>query len=198
MFIIYNFTELKKIVKEKVKEKRFIHILGVVQMAEKLAKIYGADTEKVKIAALLHDICKEMNIDEMRKIFLENYKDEFPREDIDNSQILHGPVAAYWIRKNLNINDEEILNAVKYHTVGNKDMGLIEKIVYIADAIELGRDYPSVQEIREKTFQNLNEGIILEIEKKGKFLESMGKKSHINTIQMKKELLKELEKKDEV
>lgn len=195
VFNIYSFEELKKIVKSKVKEKRFIHILGVVNMSIKLAKIYAVDTEKVKIAALLHDVCKEMNIDEMKKIFFENFRDEFPKEDIENIEILHAPVGAYWVEKNLNIKDREILDAIKYHTVGNKNMSLVEKIIYIADAIEMGRDYPSVKKIRELTFKNLDAGIILEIENKEKFLESIGKKSHRNTLELKKELKKELLKK---
>ncbi len=191
MFFIYNFNELKKIVKNKVGDKRFVHILSVVNMAEKLAKIYGADIEKIKISALLHDICKEMNLDEMKKIFIENFSNEFPEEDIENTEILHAPVGAYWVEKNLNIKDKEILNAIKYHTVGNKNMTLVEKIVYIADAIEMGRNYPSVGAIREKTFKNLDEGILLEIEKKTEFLKSIGKKSHKNTLEMREQLLKE-------
>ena len=72
-------------------------------------------------------------------------------------------------------------------------MTLVEKIVYIADAIEYGRNYPSVVEIREETFKNLNRGILMEIEHKEKYLESIGKKSHPNTEELKKELLKKEE-----
>ena len=58
----YNFNQLKEIVKSKMSLKRFTHTLGVVEMAEKLADIYKADVEKCKLAALLHDICKEMDM----------------------------------------------------------------------------------------------------------------------------------------
>lgn len=195
MIIIYDFNELKEIVKAKVSKKRFLHILGVVETAKKLAGIYGADIEKVKISALLHDVCKEMDLAKLKEIFSKVYRNEFPKEDIENNEILHGPVGAYWVKEILNIKDKEILNAIKYHTVGNKNMGLVEKIVYIADAIEPGRNYPTVEEIRKTTFNNLNEGIILEIKNKDKFLGTIGKKSHRNTLEMKEQLLKELEKK---
>ncbi|MDY4010737.1 MAG: HD domain-containing protein, partial [Fusobacterium gastrosuis] len=74
--MIYNFEDLKEIVKSKVSIKRFNHIMAVVDMSIKLAKIYNADIEKCKIAALLHDICKEMNMEEMKKICKNNFSED--------------------------------------------------------------------------------------------------------------------------
>ena len=184
----YNFNELKEIVKSKMSLKRFTHTLGVVEMSEKLAKIYNADIEKCKVAALLHDICKEMDMEYIKNICKNNFMNEL------SDEILHGFAGAYYVKNELEINDKEILNAIKYHTVGAKNMTLVEKIVYIADAIEYGRNYPSVVEIREETFKNLDKGILMEIEHKEKYLESIGKKSHPNTYKFKKEILKELNK----
>ena len=190
----YNFNELKEIVKSKMSLKRFTHTLGVVEMSEKLAKIYNANIEKCKVAALLHDICKEMNMEYIKNICKNNFINELSDEDLENNEILHGFAGAYYVKNELGINDKEILNAIKYHTVGAKDMTLLEKIVYIADAIEYGRNYPSVVEIREETFKNLDKGILMEIEHKEEYLESIGKKSHPNTDELKKEILKELNK----
>ena len=190
----YNFNELKEIVKSKMSLKRFTHTLGVVEMSEKLAKIYNADIEKCKVAALLHDICKEMDMEYIKNICKNNFMNELSEEDLENNEILHGFAGAYYVKTELGRNDKEILNAIKYHTVGAKNMTLVEKIVYIADAIEYGRNYPSVVEIREETFKNLDKGILIEIEHKEKYLESIGKKSHPNTYKFKKEILKELNK----
>ena len=190
----YNFNELKEIVKSKMSLKRFTHTLGVVEMSEKLAKIYNANIEKCKVAALLHDICKEMNMEYIKNICKNKFINELSEEDLENNEILHGFAGAYYVKNELGINDKEILNAIKYHTVGAKDMTLLEKIVYIADAIEYGRNYPSVVEIREETFKNLDKGILMEIEHKEEYLESIGKKSHPNTYKFKKEILKELNK----
>ena len=190
----YNFKELKEIVKSKMSLKRFTHTLGVVEMSEKLAKIYNADIEKCKVAALLHDICKEMNMEYIKNICKNNFMNELSEEDLENNEILHGFAGAYYVKNELEINDKEILNAIKYHTIGAKNMTLVEKIVYIADAIEYGRNYPSVVEIREETFKNLDKGILIEIEHKEEYLESIGKKSHPNTDKFKKEILKELNK----
>ena len=190
----YNFNELKEIVKSKMSLKRFTHTLGVVEMSEKLAKIYNANIQKCKVAALLHDICKEMDMEYIKNICKNKFINELSEEDLENNEILHGFAGAYYVKNELGINDKEILNAIKYHTVGAKDMTLLEKIVYIADAIEYGRNYPSVVEIREETFKNLDKGILMEIEHKEKYLESIGKKSHPNTYKFKKEILKELNK----
>ena len=190
----YNFNELKEIVKSKMSLKRFTHTLGVVEMSEKLAKIYNADIKKCKVAALLHDICKEMDMEYIKNICKNNFMNELSEEDLENNEILHGFAGAYYVKTELGINDKEILNAIKYHTVGAKNMTLVEKIVYIADAIEYGRNSPSVVEIREETFKNLDKGILMEIEHKEKYLESIGKKSHPNTYKFKKEILKELNK----
>ena len=190
----YNFNELKEIVKSKMSLKRFTHTLGVVEMSEKLAKIYNADIEKCKVGALLHDICKEMDMEYIKNICKNNFMDELSEEDLENNEILHGFAGAYYVKTELGIDDKEILNAIKYHTIGAKNMTLVEKIVYIADAIEYGRNYLSVVEIREETFKNLDWGILMEIEHKEKYLESIGKKSHPNTYKFKKEILKELNK----
>lgn len=190
----YNFNELKEIVKSKMSLKRFTHTLGVVEMSEKLAKIYNADIEKCKVAGLLHDICKEMDMEYIKNICKNNFMNELSEEDLENNEILHGFAGSYYVKTELGINDKEILNAIKYHTIGAKNMTLVEKIVYIADAIEYGRNYPSVVEIREETFKNLDKGILMEIEHKEKYLESIGKKSHPNTYKFKKEILKELNK----
>ena len=190
----YNFKELKEIAKSKMSLKRFTHTLGVVEMSEKLAKIYNANIEKCKVAALLHDICKEMNMEYIKNICKNNFINELSEEDLENNEILHGFAGAYYVKNELGINDKEILNAIKYHTVGAKNMTSVEKIVYIADATEYGRNYPSVVKIREETYKNLDRGILMEIEHKEKYLESIGKKSHPNTDELKKEILKELDK----
>lgn len=194
--MIYNFEDLKEIVKSKVSIKRFNHIMAVVDMSIKLAKIYNADIEKCEIAALLHDICKEMNKEEMKKICKNNFSEDLSDEDLENDEILHPFVGAYWVEKNLKIEDIEILNAIKNHTLGNKNMTLVEKIVYIADAVEITRNYPGVEEIRNLVFKDLNEGILFEAGKKEKYLESIGKKSHKNSYAMQKSIREEIKKKN--
>lgn len=189
----YDLEEIRYIVSKKISKKRYVHTLGVAEMSKKLAKLYGADIKKCYIAALLHDICKEESIERMKRVCKKFFYNELSKEDFNNTEILHGFVASHWVREKLKINDEEILSAIKYHTIGHKEMSLVEKIVYIADGIEMGRKYPGVEELRKRVFENLNRGILYEIEKKEKFLESIGKKSHKNTIEFAQTLKSEIQ-----
>ena len=97
----YDFKSLEKVVKEKVSLKRFKHIMGVVEMATRLAKLNNADIEKCQIGSLLHDIAKEMDIDWMKKVCRENYMNDLTEEDLENNEILHGFAGAYWVENNL-------------------------------------------------------------------------------------------------
>lgn len=179
------FEKYRDIVKERVTEKRYIHTLGVEEKAAELARKYGADERKVRIAAILHDIAKSMEVDKMEDICRNNFSDELSEEDLKVSEILHG-FAGYLIVKNeLKIEDNEILEAIKYHTIGKKGLSLVGRIIYIADGIEKNRVYPGVDKIRELTDNNLDEGIIYEIDRKVIYLQSLNGKIHKNTIEMR-------------
>lgn len=175
--------------KEILSEKRYNHCVRTKQMAEKLCERYNIDRKAV-IASYYHDICKEISLDEMIELVGNEYI-----KDIDgmyNKSILHGYAGAKYLEKKMNILDDEILNAVRYHTTGKKNMNDIEKVVYISDAIELGRNYPEVEKIREKVFENLNEGILMEIDYKIKMLIDKKVMIHKNTIEFRNELIKEI------
>lgn len=177
---------LREIVKNKLPEKRYIHTLGVERVCVELAKKYGCDVEKARIAALLHDYLKKDKVDYLKEIC----KDMPEVKGYDDlPEILHGLAGAVIIKKEFNIDDEDILNSIKYHTIGRKNMSLLEKIVYIGDAIEEGRDYPNVDKIREKTFENIDEGIIFEIERKLEYLKEKGGIIHKNTMETLEDLL---------
>ncbi len=132
---------------KNLSEKRKIHTDGVRKTAALLAERFGADPEKADIAALCHDIYRGKTVDEINdyvnKIGLDT-------KYINNPNLAHGKIAAYVMESELGIDDGDILNAVKYHTTGRAGMSLLEKIIFIADAIEPGRDYPGVEEIRKR------------------------------------------------
>lgn len=185
-----NIDRLREKVKEKLSPKRFKHVLGVEEMCVTLAKKYGEDTNKARIAALLHDYMKETNI-EVLKDMCKNVPEIKGYETL--LEILHGFAGAMIAEKEFNITDKDILNAIKYHTIGRENMSLLEKIVYIGDAIEMGRDYPHVNEIRNEVMKDLNSGIIMEVNRKTDYLKEKGGIIHIDTIKMKDSLIKEKE-----
>lgn len=168
-------------VENRVSKKRFLHILSVVKEGEKLAKKYKADVKKVRIAALFHDVAKELSLESMQNLCQQKKFSDLSGEDLKKGQILHGFAASVLVENELGIEDVEILEAIAYHTIGKKNLSLVAKIVYIADAIEESRNYSGVKEIREKTYQNLEEGILLELKQKEKYLTSIGATLHPNT-----------------
>lgn len=188
--------ELREKVRKKMREKRYIHTLGVEEKAAELAKKYKADEEKCRIAAILHDVAKEMSIDKMRDICQKNFSDELSKEDMEINEILHGFAGCIIARDEFGITDENILNGIKYHTVGKRGLSLLGRIIYIADGIEKNRNYPAVDEIRKEVEKDLDRGIILEIDKKIEYLTEKKGKIHKNTVDMR-EWLKEKQPKEE-
>lgn len=156
------------IVKEQITEKRYIHTIGVMETAEKLANVYDVDRKKVQLAAAFHDYAKFRSIKEMQKIVIEENLDQ--RLLIYGNELLHAPVGAFLVKNEVGIVDEDVLNGIRYHTTGRPKMTPIEKIVFISDYIEPNRKFPGVEEVREIAFTNLDEALIIAISNTISFL----------------------------
>lgn len=126
---------IKKTLKESLSEERYNHILGTADCALKLAKKYGLDEKKAYLAGLLHDCAKCKSNDELLKIIKQELKN-IDEGELQNYKTLHAPVGEYFARTMYNIDDSEILNAIRYHTIGRVNMSLFEKIIFLADKIE--------------------------------------------------------------
>lgn len=152
--------ELIAKVKEQVSEKRFKHILGVEQAALELAQANDYELEKASVAALVHDYAKERSEAEFKALIVQTGLEQ----DLLNwnNFIWHGVVGAEIIKKELKITDEEILNAVRRHTVGAKEMTTLDQIVYVADYIEPGRDFPGVDQARQLAAESLRAAVEFE------------------------------------
>lgn len=152
-------TLLKKI-QAAMSKKRFEHVLGVEKAALFLAEKYGESQKKASVAALTHDYAKERSDEEFKKIILDyDY-------DLDllnwNNAIWHGVVGAKLVEIELGITDESILQAIRLHTTGAAQMSLLDKIIYVADYIEPGRDIPGIEEARTIAQRNLDEAVAYE------------------------------------
>lgn len=164
----YNsYEELYEEVKKLEKEKRFNHTLGVVSVAEELAKLNNYDVSKARLAALLHDCCKNLS-DEDKDEFIKKYNIDLSRfGNVD--QIKHGPIGAYYLKYVFEIEDEDIFNAVYYHSTGRPDMSTLEKIIYLADFLDPGRDRTGYEEnylkIKDLSYNNLDDGLFMTLER---------------------------------
>lgn len=160
--------EALEIVKKQLTEHRYQHTLGVMETAISLAKRYGADEKKAELAAIFHDYAKFRPKEEMKQIILAQ---NMPNDLLAyNSELWHAPVGAYLVQTEAGIHDEEILNAIRYHTSGRSDMTLLEKIVYVADYIEPGRIFPGVEDVRELAQHDLDEALIQALKNTVQFL----------------------------
>lgn len=145
-------------IRKRFPERLLAHTRGVEKTARRLAVVYGADEEKAALAALLHDYGKTYAQDDLLQIALtHNIVDEFALQE---PSLLHAPVGSWLLKHELGIDDHEILNAVKIHTIGAAGMTLFSEIIYLADYIEPGRDFPGVDKIRELAFQDLHKALL--------------------------------------
>ncbi len=119
--------------KENLSEERYKHSLGTAECAKILAEKYGLDTEKAYFTGLIHDCAKCMPKDEALSI-LKNLP--YVEGELDNYKTHHAPVGAYVAKKEFGVEDEEILSAIRWHTIGKLNMTLFEKIIFLADKIE--------------------------------------------------------------
>ena len=146
-------SELDKFMKDNLKPARYTHSLGVEKMSAELAMAHGADVEKAAFAGRYHDIAKCFDDETMN-----SYVRKFGLDDmyIDNNPLAHSKVAAGILHEEFGVNDEEVLDAVRYHTTGREDMTLLDEIVYVADAIEENRNYPGLKELQEQAMTDLD------------------------------------------
>ncbi|MCH5296235.1 MAG: bis(5'-nucleosyl)-tetraphosphatase (symmetrical) YqeK [Ruminococcus sp.] len=151
--------EYKKLIRTKMGEYRFTHSVNVSKEAKNLAKIYGADEEKAELAGMLHDITKELPRQEQLKIITDS---GIILDDVQENapKLWHGISGSLYVKDNLNICDEDILNAIRYHTTGRAGMSLLEKIIFVADFTSQERTYKGVSTMRKKSRKSLDEAML--------------------------------------
>lgn len=180
---MYSVEELKKDLKELLSDFRYNHSLLVADCAKNLAIYYNLDSDKAYITGLVHDISKEFDNDK-NKYYVDKY-------NIDNKYldelkpVLHSLVGAYYIKEKYDM-DDEICNAVKYHTLGNINMTLFDKIILVSD--KLGRENKDL-ELEKIAYENIDKALLVILKRQKDKLSKIGKEIHPDT----KELLKNIE-----
>jgi nicotinate-nucleotide adenylyltransferase len=146
--------EFLEILKKRLTEQRLYHSICVAEKAKELALIYGADTEKAYTAGLIHDIMRYEFADKMLEL-IESDGQILTESEKNITVTLHAIAGEVYLRKNLNVTDEEILSAVRWHTTGKENMSLLEKIIYVADLTSADREYPDIKEVRMMAEESL-------------------------------------------
>lgn len=149
-------TFLHNDIKNYISGERYKHTIGVENECRKLAVIYKlnqAETDKLRIAALLHDITKELNLTEQLEL-CEQYNIEYDPLLINTPKLLHALTGAEVARNDFSrIVDSVVYNAIRYHTTGRENMNIIDKLLLLSDYIEETRKFKDCVKLR-KYFYN--------------------------------------------
>lgn len=167
--------EIRKDLAEKLKKERFEHTIGVMYTAASLAMCYGADIQKALTAGLLHDCGKYCSAKEQIKL-CRKYDIQLTESELEMTALVHAKLGAYLARHEYKVEDQEILDAITWHTTGRPGMTLLEKIIYIADYIEPNRRIiPGLEEIRGIVFQDIDRAVYLSAKNTVRYLNDGGK-----------------------
>jgi len=181
-------AEMKEFLSKRLKEKRYKHSLGVAMTAGQLAKRYGVCVEKAEIAGLLHDCAREFTVNEMieqanqRQIFFSEIERHVPI-------LLHAALGADMIEESYGVKDPDIKQAIRFHTVGGASMSILDKIIYLADMIEPGRDFPELAILRRLAEENLDQAMLLALNQSMQFVLKKNSIIHPDTVLARNEIL---------
>lgn len=176
-----SLKQLRPIALSYLKHKRIPHVLGTEQEAIHLAERYGVDVEKARVAALLHDCTKKLNMEEQLKL-CRHYGIELDDLEQKALKLLHSKTGAAIARDVFGV-DEEIYSAIWYHTTGHANMTPLEKILYLADYIEPTRDFPGVNDLRKTCYEDLDQGLLQGLEMTIEEMTDMGNPVHHATVE---------------
>lgn len=166
--------KIRKKMEKALDPKRYEHTLGVAYTASCLAMCHGADPVKAKVAGLLHDSAKCMT-DKKRIAICKRNHLPISQVEWENPFLLHAKVGSYLAKSEYHITDQDILNAILYHTTGRPGMSRLEKIVYVADYIEPSRKQaPHLCDIRKLAFRDLDEALFRILKDTLEYLQGIG------------------------
>lgn len=174
--------ELQNKLFQKLSPSRYQHSLGVAYTAGCLSMKYDIEMDKAIVAGLLHDCAKYMDGGEMLKKALK-FNLEVTDAEKTKPDLLHAKLGEYYAKNKYNVDDTDILSSIRYHTTGRPAMTLFEKIIYISDYIEPGRDkMPRLDIIRKAAFEDIDECLKMILEDTVSYLENSGMNLDKTTI----------------
>ena len=163
-----------------LKHARIPHVLGTEQEAVHLALRYGADVDRARTAALLHDCTKRLEMDEQLALCAQ-YGIELDELEQQALKLLHAKTGAAVARDRFGV-DDEIYSAIFWHTTGHADMTLLEKVIYLADYIEPTRSFPGVDALRAACYEDLDKGLLMGLEMTVEEMKERGNPVHSATL----------------
>lgn len=181
-----NIEKIKNDLKANLSKFRYEHSIMVAEEAKKLAEHYNLNVEKAYVTGLVHDIAKEFSDEENKKWI---YKYQLPKELLlpEFRNTIHADIGAVVVKEWYEL-DEEICNAIKYHTIGDISMTEFDKIIFLADKIARKVASPFIEKIRKLTYENLGEALKQFLIGQKEKIESSGGTFHPNTVELLRSL----------
>ena len=163
----YSYDDILRLseeMKKELKPGRYIHTLGVATTAYALALKWDYPAYTAMVAGMLHD-CAKCISDEKRINICESNNLPISEIEYKYPHLLHGKVGAYFCSTKYNVNDPQIAHAITYHTTGCPNMNLLDKIIFVADYIEPGRDkQPRLDILRSTAYSDLDKCVYMILE----------------------------------
>ena len=172
--------ELRACSYSMIRAKRIAHVQGTEEEAVRLAQRWGADEEKARRGAILHDCTKYLTMEEQLQLCR---KYGIVLDDLEQQavKLLHAKTGACVARDVYGVSDD-VYEAIFWHTTGKADMTLLEKILYIADYMEPNRDFPGVERLRTLAYQDLDQAVLAGCEMSIQEMKDRGLPVHPNTV----------------
>jgi len=175
------------LIREDLKNGRWVHTLGVKETAVWLARIHRVSEEKAAFAALLHDWAKHAPKDDFDRLIEQGLLPE-GEEALGMPKLYHAYLAAYWIEHEFGVSDPEILEAVRYHSTGSPGLGVCGRILFVADYIEPGRELRKIDRIRALAEKDLDGAVREVLRRKLLYLVENGRPVHPRAVAFWNEL----------
>jgi predicted HD superfamily hydrolase involved in NAD metabolism len=179
------------IARSALSAQRLRHSLGVAEVAARLARQHGADPERAQVAGLLHDYARDLGgarllgLAAAEGLLTEQVEEWLP-------DLLHGPVGAWLLRAERGVRDEAVLSAIAKHTLADPVMSPLDKIVYLADMIEPGREYPGREEIAVMASCDLDAALLAGLDTTIRYCLERKRYLHPRTVVARNHLLRTL------
>ncbi len=178
--------------KANLSEKRYNHVMSVAKYAVYLSSFHGIDAYDAYVGAIAHDCTKYLDDDEQLQYFEKN-NIKLSQNDLDSPKIWHQISGAHFAKTVLGIENEDILNSVRYHTTGRKGMSNLEKLVCLADSIEPTRDYEGVEKMRKCAKTSLDKALLLSFDRLIEYVKQRGLTMNNTTLEARDYLREEIE-----
>lgn len=180
-----NLKTIEMKVIKKLSNSRYVHSKNTAKLAMKISRAYNVSENDAYIAGILHDYGKGYSKEELLEL-AKKYNLILNKQEMSSSVFLHGIVGAEIARNEFFIKNDDIINAIKYHTMGRENMSLLEKIIFLADYLEIGRKHIpefEMSELRELALTDIDKTVLIVIDKTLKYLIDNNKIIHMGSIE---------------